>query len=309
MSGPSVRHHSPMTATDSTQTVTVNWVRNWFGPISRLASVSQILEGTVQTVRCTVPPANSESFAWRLAVGIAARKLALRPDLFVTWLGVAAGCFDKATVPPDSFSRMVDRGILVNVGEPGRQAHDSHFYGLIGEAVLHEVLWDGTHGKGAPVIVEGHDWSVTDTGGDQLAIYPNSGDFCFRLWESKGRYGATDIGAVVQGAAEQLGSKAAGYLSRFAIATSRTVSDEGLAAFVAHMPDLWVDNDPRAGVGVGVTTHSVPAAATPFAQLTAHFNLPDSNKGGQLTLLGPLAAYRTTVSKTLWKGVGLWTGP
>ena len=149
MSGPSVRHHSPMTAADSTQTVTVNWVRNWFGPISRLASVSQILEGTVQTVRCTVPPANSESFAWRLAVGIAPRKLALRPDLFVTWLGVAAGCFDKATVPPDSFSRMVDRGILVNVGEPGGQAHDSHFYGLIGEAVLHEVLWDGTHGQGA----------------------------------------------------------------------------------------------------------------------------------------------------------------
>ncbi|MBU3688400.1 MAG: hypothetical protein B7C54_11735 [Acidimicrobiales bacterium mtb01] len=298
-----------MAVTDPTQAVTADWVRSWFGPISRLATVSQSVEGTIQTVRCTVPTADAESFAWRLAVGVAARKLALRPDLFATWLGVASGCLDPASVSPTSFSRMIDRGLLVNVGVPGTPASDSHFFGMLAEAVLHEVLWDGNHGLGAPVIVEGHDWSVTDTGGDQLAIYTAGGDFCFRLWESKGRYGATDISSVVKGAAEQLGSNAAGYLARFAIATSRTATDEELAAFVSQMPDLWVDNDSRAGVGVGVATHDVPAASTPFAQLATHFNLPDTSKGGQLTLLGPLAGYRVTVSKTLWKGVDLWTGP
>lgn len=296
-----------MPTIDPELVIAPGWVRSWFGPLSDLCTTTLADEDGVPTVRCVVDPSHSERFAWRLAAGLAARKLAPRPGLFADWMGAAAGC--TGPLPQDRVDRMIDRGLLVNLGTPAEPASDNHFFGLVGESTLYELLVAGCQGLGNPVLVEGHDWSVTDTGGDQLSVYDGQNGFFFRLWESKARHGATNLTTVVKGAAEQIDEKAASYLARFSIATSRSVADPALADFVALMPDLWADNDPRGGAGVGVTTHAAGAAETPFAQLAGHFNVPNASKTGHLTLLGLFPTYRATVSQTIWRGLGLWTGP
>lgn len=294
--------------TDPSQSVAPGWVQSWFGPLAGLCTTTTSEEGGVPTVRCVVAPADSEKFAWRLAVGLAARKLALRPDHFADWLAAATGCTTNP-LPQSTVDQMIHRGLLVNVGAPTSPASDNHFYGLVGESTLHELVTDGCHGLGDPVLVEGHDWSVTDTGGDQLSVYEAEDGFFFRLWESKARHGTTNLTTIVKGAAEQVDAKAASYLARFAIATSRSVLNPHLADFVAVMPDLWADGDARGGAGVGVTTHQSGPTETPFAQLSGHFHVPNASKTGHLTLLGELTTYRDTVSQTIWRGLGLWTGP
>ena len=237
------------------------------------------------------------------------RKLAMRPDLFADWFGAATGSVDSP-VSDAHMNLMQTHGLLVDIGTPSAAVHESHLYGLLAESVLHELLWDVDYGLGPPAIVEGHDWSATDKGGDKLAIYMRDAGPAFRLWESKGLIsGRKTATTVVAAAADQLDVHAASYLARYASAVSRSVDDEDLATFVAAMPELWVNNDPCAGVGIAVTTHAVPEAQTCFAQLGARFNFPNANESGQLTLLGSLGEFKDIVCELLWKGAGLWTGP
>ncbi len=294
---------------DPEQRITTDWVRAWFPGLDALCEVTLTDEDGISAWRCRVLPAERDGVAWRLAVGIAARKLATRPDLFADWFGAATGTVDLP-VSAAHLDLMQVHGLLVDVGTPTEPANEFHFFGLLAESVLHELLWDVDHGLGTPAIIEGHDWSATDKGGDKLAIYvPDTGP-AFRLWESKGLSSLTKTTtAVVAEAADQLEVRAASYLARYTNTVSRSVDDEDLATFVASMPELWVNNNPRAGVGVAVTTHDAPAAQTCFAQLAARFDLPNANKAGHLTLLGPLVDFRQIVCRLLWKGAGLWTGP
>jgi len=296
-------------AIDLTQRLTVDWVRDCFPGLDELCTVTHVDEEGIAAWRCVVPEGRRHEVAWRVAVGIAARRLALVPDLFFDWFGSATRCID-GVVPEARLALMKAYGLLVDVGTPTEPANDIRFFGLLAESVLEELLWTVDHGLGRPVVVEGHDWSALDHGGDKLAIYVGDTGPAFRLWESKALSSTVRTAtAVVAEAAGQLEVNAAAYIGRFAVTVSRTIDDQTLAAFVAQMPELWANNHACAGVGIGVTTHDVPETQTCFAQLDAHFGLPNSRKSGHLTLLGPLDSFKKSLCEVLWKGVGLWTAP
>jgi hypothetical protein len=292
-----------VTTADLTHEKTTAWVQAWFGGLEDICPVSHALEQGIDAWRCTVPEGLRDLAAWRVAVGIAARKLAVMPDLFGTWLGAASGASGTPVSAYDA-DLMDAYGLLVDIGTAAAPASDDAFYGLLGESVLHELLATFGHGLGKLAVLEGHDWSSMDKGGDKLAIYGDPGARLFRLWESKMLRSTTKTaGDVVKGAADQLDVHAASYIGRFSASASRAVKDEELAGFIAAIPRLWVDRDPCGGIGVSVTTHDVPATQHPFGQLRTHFNLPDSNKGGQLTLLGDVTLFGTVVKDTIWKGM------
>jgi hypothetical protein len=294
---------------DPTQTFTTEWVQACVPSLDQLCLVTHVDENGIAAWRCVVPQASQDQVARRVAIGIAARRLALVPDLFFDWFGKATGCIDSE-VSADRLSLMQKYGLLVDVGTDTAPANDVRLWALIAESVLHELLWSVDHGLGRPILVEGHDWSALDHGGDKLALYLGDTGPAFRLWESKALTSTVRTATtVVADAADQLEVNAAAYLGRFAVTASRSIRDEALATFVAQLPRLWADNDQCAGIGVAVTTHDVPPTQACFAQLDAHFTLPNSNKAGQLALLGPLDAFKTSLRSILWKGAGLWTGP
>lgn len=294
---------------DPTQRMTTDWVRGCFPDLDDLCVVTHADETGISSWRCVVPNGRRDEVAWRVAVGIAARRLALVPDLFFDWFGLATGCTDTV-VTGSRLDLMKAYGLLVDVGTPAEPAGNVRFFGCLAESVLEELLWTVDHGLGLPVVVEGHDWSALDHGGDKLAIYVDHAGLAFRLWESKALSSTLRTAtSVVAEAAEQLEVSAAAYIGRFAVTASRSVEDPALAGFLAQMPELWANNDDSAGVGIGVTTHNVPTTQQCFAQLDARFGLPNSRKSGHLTLLGPMDSFRQSVCEVLWTGVGLWTAP
>lgn len=290
--------------TDPTQTRTIEWVDAHLPSLNALCNVTHSVHGAIEAWRCEVPQDKRDEVAARLAIGIAARRLAVKPNLFSAWFDLAAN--EPVQVENEQLERIRRYGLLVDVGTPEDPATDIRFYGLLAESVLHELLDTVDHGLGHPILIEGHDWSVLDPGGDKLVVYETESGLVFRLWESKALSSMERTATTVVGeAAKQLEDRSADYIARFAVTACRSVDDENLAAFIADLPDLWADAHDCAGVGVSVTTHDC-GETTCFSQLGAHFNLPDAHKAGHLTLLGPLNEYRTTVSQLLWKGAGLW---
>jgi hypothetical protein len=286
---------------DPTRTVTAAWLRGWFGDLEDLLPVTHSLEQGIASWRCTVP-ADQDLVAKRVAVGIAARRLALRPDVFARWLGATSGALPGPVTEAEA-NQMLHRGLLVDIGTAAAPASDDAFYGMLAEAILHEFLGTLDHGLGELELLEGHDWTSLDKGGDKLAIYQAGGSRSFRLWESKARWSLTKPAhATVKNAADQIDLHAISYIGRFTAVASRT-TEADLADFIARLPDLWADRDPCSGVGVSVTTHTVPTTHRPFGQLTTHFDLPDANKTGQLVLLGDLTTFRASVSKAIWDGM------
>lgn len=289
--------------------MTVAWARAVLPRFEDLCQVNVVHENGVATWRCTVDTAVRDEVAWRLAVAIAAERLALVPDRFFEWFAAAADT-TAAPVSAESTEAMRNRGLLVAIGEPGDPPDVNHFYGLVAESLLGELLWEVDRGLGPAAHVEGHDWSPTDPGGDKLVIYGTGAAMAFRLWESKARHGATSPNAVVKGAADQLELRSIDYLARFAIVVAKSSPDTELGQFAARMPDLWADNDPRGGVGVGLTTHSLPPGSSCFGQLAERFPvLPIANKSGNLALVGPFDVFADEVRRVLWKGMGLWIAP
>jgi hypothetical protein len=287
----------------------VDWVQQAFPSLGDFCIIGHETQGEIVAWRCQVPETARDEVAWRIAVGHAARTLSVRPDLFAAWFGSANGCFWNS-LGSDRYASILRYGLLVDVGTPDKPTEVDQFYGFLGESVLHELLAESDRGLGKPLLVEGHDWSVNDHGGDKLAIYQPDGDHAFRLWESKARRSEVKkISTVVADAADQLEVRALSYLGRFAVTAGRAVDDEDLAHFLAVLPDLWADNDPRAGLGVAVTTHAVSGQDSAFAQLEARFEFPAANKAGQLTLLGDLEAFGQAVRVVLWRGAGLWNAP
>lgn len=294
---------------DPAQTQTIEWVRAVLSRLEDLCTVEVVTQNGITAWRCVVEEPVRAQVAWRLAVTIAAERLAVVPGLFFEWFATASSSTD-APLPDETAERMRRRGLLVAVGEPGSLANPSHFYGLVSESLLGELLWEVDRGLGEVTHVEGHDWSPTDPGGDKLVIYGTGASMAFRLWESKARHGNTSVNGVVKEAADQLELRSIDYLARFSIVVSKTSPGTELSEFAAKLPDLWADNDPCGGVGVGLTTHAIPAGNTCFAQLADRFTvLPNANKSGQLALVGPVETFAEQVRQLLWKGMGLWTAP
>src|SRR5262245_12995413 len=115
---------------DPRQTLTLEWVRNVLPRISALCTVEVVTQGGIAAWRCIVDEPVREQVAWRVAITIAALRLAVVPELFFTWFAHTASTTD-VTIAATAAEKMRQRGLLVAVGEPGDLANTSHFYGLI----------------------------------------------------------------------------------------------------------------------------------------------------------------------------------
>ena len=232
---------------------------------------------------------------------IAASRLRYWPSQFFQWF---AGLTDLAAVDVECQVRM--RVVLCkNLGSPERVAPDSHLCGLVGETLLGSILGRRDRGLGLPILFEGHDWSVTDHGGDCLVVMSQNEELRFQLWECKSIYGTTATGTVIKDAAEQLHEHAAEYLARYATVAGRDTLPEGVANMLLQLQDLWIDDDPSKFAGVSVSTHHARCTNGSFAQLETILGLPEGRSHGSYTSAADFLAFASQVRILVWKGCGL----
>ena len=241
-----------------------------------------------------------------LACGIVTRRLP-STRLRRLWHGHATG--QTRGLHRETDRRVMEAALLENVGTPTAPADTKHLLGLVAESIWVDVVSEADVGLGRPVRVEGHDWSVTDPGGDGLTIYAVDGQFCYRLWESKYHGRDEEIRSTINAACRQVESRASSYLSRFSLVAQHLTNDDPLAVFLARLTELWVDKDPAAGVGIVVSTNDPLRQVNCFEGIDRHFGLVADQHQGHLNLIGDFPVFAKSVRRVLWKGCGLWIGP
>jgi hypothetical protein len=200
--------------------------------------------------------------------------------------------------------------LLVNFGIPDDPGEDSHLLGLVAECLWFELTGGIDSGIGLPVLIEGHDWSVTDPGGDGLAVYRGAGVLQYRLWESKAHGTVAVVRETVNGACTQLKRRALEYLGRYAVVAQRVTDDDELADFLCGLPEMWVNNSPQAGVGVSVAAPDAADATLCFERLPEYFTLDGEAQRGHLNVVaGNLLDFAKLVRAFIWDGAGLCDAP
>lgn len=260
-------------------------------------------------LRCHLDAADVEHAARLLAEGIARRRIGVNERLHSAWQSKVsdptAGSIKAAEL------RILEAGLLQNVGTPEAPASANHLNGLVAESIWLEVVAQVDAGLGSPIRVEGHDWSATDPGGDGLTVYAaKEAGPCFRLWESKHHGSADPIRDTVNTACRQVKSRSLSYLTRFSLIAQTITEDESLARFYGSLAELWVDRDPAAGVGISVgATDDGDDGGDCFGNVTSYFNLDAEQHQGHLHLIADFNDLARHVQIELWKGCGLWTEP
>ena len=244
--------------------------------------------------------------ALSLACSIATRRLP-NARLLESWYRRATGQTNDS--PTDTDRTVMEAALLENVGTPATPASKEHLLGLVAEAMWMDVVADADVGLGTPVRVEGHDWSVTDPGGDGLTVYLVGGDFCYRLWESKyhGHHGA--LKSTINAACRQVEARALSYLVRFSLVAQYLTDEASLGTFYGRLGELWADKSSAAGVGIVVGSNSSSEQDGCFDGIEGYFDLAADQHQGQLNLVGDFPAFAELVRRVLWKGCGPWSGP
>ena len=259
-------------------------------------------------IRCRLDPNDLDSAASALAEAIARRRISQSPRLQKLWQSRRLNPCEVQIEDRDL--RLLDAGLLENVGTPEAPSDDSHLYGLVAEAIWYEVVNGVDAGLGIPIRVEGHDWSVTDPGGDGLSVYDSDDHgYCFRLWESKHHGAGSPVRKTVNRACQQVKSRSLSYLARYSLVAQQITDDEDLARFYGTLSELWVDCDPAAGVGISVGAGSDANADRCFGKVARYFDFDADQHQAQLHLMGDFEQLARRVRIELWKGCGLWTEP
>ncbi len=295
-----------MPSADPTMEFVPAWVAALLSPLSSYVATTTASHGAIGLNACAISTSRRRETAWRCAVAIASRRLAPNPPLFFEWFAML--CWGD---PIDERQALLLRTrLLVNVGTPTEPGQDAHVLGLVAEALWFEITKELDAGLGRPVLLEGHDWSVIDPGGDGLAVYRYDGELHFRLWESKAHDVGDAVRSTVNRACGQLRRRALEYLGRFSVVAQRVGSDEELARFVCELPERWVDNSPTAGVGVSVAAQEAADASLCFERMPEYFAFSADKQEGRLTIVGgELVEFARLVRSFLWQGAGLCSAP
>jgi hypothetical protein len=189
-----------------------------------------------------------------------------------------------------------------SIGTKENPAAEMHLDGFVAEHIWHMLTIENTLTSGVLVRIEGPDWSVTDSGGDGVAVYLSDDRYVFRLWETKAHTGAGSVRDVVNGACRQVDSNALRYLARFS-KVGQSLNEPELRVFYGSMPELWRTAAPEAGGGISVSTASADIDDC-FGNLHAYWRFgTDDQRQGLVVVIDDFGAFAKLVREHLWKGL------
>lgn len=251
-------------------------------------------------VAVTVPTERWDDAALWVAIHIARLRCGNTPALFEAWL-------DRLASGPDHSAEIGD--VLVahvaseSIGTPGKPATSIHLEGFVAEHMWHAITCEIAGSLGLPVRVEEPSWSVTDSGGDGLAVFEADPGYAFRLWESKAHTSEEPVRGTVNGACRQLSTNAMRYLARYS-KVGQELADRDLASFYGRMTEMWRHADPCGGAGVSICAHGDADWAGLFDGLPRYWGFGDqSQREGLLALIDDYPGFAARVREYLWKGL------
>ncbi len=246
-----------------------------------------------------LPDAHRELAAFRLAVHVAWHRCDGAPHYFDAWLQRYEGGAPHAEALLDCLVAFFGSE---SIGTPPLPAAQVHLDGFVAEHIWHLLTVERALPLGDMVRVDGPDWSVTDSGGDGLAIYRVAGALMFRLWESKAHTGSGAVRDVVNGACRQIDSNALRYLARFS-KIGQSVADGELQHFYGQLPELWRGGAREAGGGISVSTKS-SAIEDCFGNFHAYWPFANNDQRlGLVVVVDDFSGFASRVREHLWKGL------
>lgn len=296
-------------AIDPTGHVVRSWVLENQPAISELLDAVQKPHGSVRVQEYQPASDDWSHLATRCAVGIVSRRLAAYPRQFLAWWSCAVEDRPLADTLDAGSITVMRTSLEVNFGTPSDPGPIEHTIGAVAECFWHELTTAGDDQDGLPVLVEGHQWSVTDPGGDGLAVYRGADGLTFRLWETKASSNGGDLQQTINGAGRQLRTRALEYLGRYSTVAQRVSEDPDLAEHLCKLSELWVNSSPGAGAGVAVTAGSHASSAECFASLPNYFSFPSDRYAGMLGTISRFPEFATAVRLQIWQGAGLCSAP
>ena len=164
-------------------------------------------------------------------------------------------------------------------GMPEKPGSIDHLEGYVGEWLWFLLMIERDESDRSLTLLEPPKFSVTEPGPDGFVVYEvDGGPLLFRLWELKKHTGTAALSGTAREAYAQLGKQGDRYLAQ--LTAIHADKDGPLGELCAELVDLWVEADPRAGVGVGVTSTKLPAPKRCFTVMGKH--LPQFAQPGQL---------------------------
>lgn len=273
--------------------------------LSRLPPLSDLLEATVHKdtthtwVKIRLAATNRKAAAIRVAVQIAADRCGGAPQYFDAWRR------RYESGPPHAPEFLECLQVFVaseSIGTRAQPAAAVHLNGFVAEHIWHLLTLENAVGFETLLRVDGPDWSVTDSGGDGLAVYRAGHSLVFRLWESKAHVGEGSVRDVVNGACNQVSSNALRYLARFS-KIGQALDDAELRAFYGRMPELWKAQAREAGGGISVSTASADDEDY-FGSFSNYWKFAHNDqRQGLVIIIDKYADFAKCVREQLWKGL------
>ena len=274
-------------------------------PLSQGPGLSDLLKVTVHKdpthhwVEARLPAENRTRAALLVATHIARHRCGGAPQYFDAWLAHHGG---RPPHPPDLLDCLVAMVASESIGKPPKGGRDDHLEGFVAEHIWHLLTMENALTFDTPVRVDGPDWSVTDSGGDGLAIYRSNGSLVFRLWESKAHTADGTVREVVNGACRQVDSNALRYLARFS-KVGQGLGDPELQQFYGSLLELWRAAAREAGGGISVATAS-DAIGDCFGNYPSYWTFGhDDQRQGLVVTIEDYAAFAKQVRQELWNGL------
>ncbi|MEV5753651.1 hypothetical protein AB0L00_38015 [Actinoallomurus sp. NPDC052308] len=184
----------------------------------------------------------------------------------------------------------------------------NHLEGFVAELLWNRLIRDRTVTADGRTLVHAEEVKAdpTGTGADGLVVYEvTDGTLVFQLWEIKKHAATTHISATIKRAADQLAEHGPRYL---AMLTAPGTKHPGpLGRLYADLVPLWLENSPRAGIGISVatsTTH-LPPRSTVFTNVAPVFPNLDApgQREGLLVAVTDFPVFADRVKEIVWTGL------
>ena len=219
-----------------------------------------------------------------------------------TWRGRAAG---GPTLPARD-RQAVEAFARDTFGVPSDPGDPNLIQGFVAELLWHRLTRECTAPGGGRRLFHIHDlsWSAYQQGGDGLVVYEVSGgQLVFRLWEVKKHEAAAHLSRTVTRACKQLDVNALRYLAQYTGYGSTLTGP--LGRLYAELVPMWIDDDPRSGIGVSIATSKVhsPKRAAFGGVTTAFPKLKPTQREGVIVAVGDFSAFAVTVRDAVWTGL------
>lgn len=164
-------------------------------------------------------------------------------------------------------------------GKPTDKPNEDHVQGHVAEWLWYLLTKERQETDRTIQLLDSPKFSVTEGGGDGFIVWSdNNANYFFRLWELKKHVGKNHVSGTIGTAYKQLSDHGARYLAQLVSTHSSKPGDVG--ELCAALVDLWIEADARAGVGVAVTSATLPGPSRSFTTMGTKFSQFD--QPGQL---------------------------